>query len=73
MLQAAKDAEKEKVDTREWGEFKFGDLFDLHGIKQAKSQKLIPTVVSSDEKDEQPYDLPATSGWVFFFFVQAAA
>ena len=27
MLQAAKDAEKEKVDTREWGEFRVGELF----------------------------------------------
>lgn len=28
MLQAAKDAEKKKVDTREWGEFRVGELFD---------------------------------------------
>lgn len=55
MLQAAKDAEKKKVDTREWGEFKFGDLFDLHGIKQAKSQKLIPTVELSDGIPCVPY------------------
>ena len=27
MLQAAKDAEKKKVDTREWGEFRVGELF----------------------------------------------
>ena len=55
MLQAAKDAEKKKVDTREWGEFKFCDLFDLHGIKQAKSQKLIPTVELSDGIPCVPY------------------
>lgn len=55
MLQTAKDAEKKKVDTREWGEFKFGDLFDLHGIKQAKSQKLIPTVELSDGIPCVPY------------------
>lgn len=55
MLQAAKDVEKKKVDTREWGEFKFGDLFDLHGIKQAKSQKLIPTVELSDGIPCVPY------------------
>lgn len=55
LLQAAKDAEKKKVDTREWGEFKFGDLFDLHGIKQAKSQKLIPTVELSDGIPCVPY------------------
>ncbi len=28
MLQAAKDAEKKKVDTREWREFRVGELFD---------------------------------------------
>lgn len=55
LLQAAKDAEKKKVNTREWGEFKFGDLFDLHGIKQAKSQKLIPTVELSDGIPCVPY------------------
>lgn len=55
LLQTAKDAEKKKVDTREWGEFKFGNLFDLHGIKQAKSQKLIPTVELSDGIPCVPY------------------
>lgn len=29
LLQAAKDAEKKKVDTREWGEFRVGKLFDI--------------------------------------------
>ena len=29
LLQAAKDAEKKKVDTREWGEFRVGELFAL--------------------------------------------
>lgn len=27
LLQAAKDAEKKKLDTREWGEFRVGELF----------------------------------------------
>jgi hypothetical protein len=27
----------------EWGEFKLGDLFEFEAIKQAKSQKDIPT------------------------------
>lgn len=27
LMQAAKDAEKKKVDTREWGEFRVGELF----------------------------------------------
>lgn len=29
MLQAAKDAEKKKVDTREWGSFALGTLFNI--------------------------------------------
>ena len=29
LLQAAKDAEKKKVDTREWREFRVGALFDI--------------------------------------------
>lgn len=29
LLQAAKDAEKKKVDTKEWGEFRVGELFDI--------------------------------------------
>lgn len=29
LLHAAKDAEKKKVDTKEWGEFRVGELFDI--------------------------------------------
>lgn len=29
LLQAAKNAEKKKVDTREWGEFRVGELFEV--------------------------------------------
>lgn len=29
LLQTAKDAEKKKVDTREWGEFRVGELFEV--------------------------------------------
>ena len=29
MLQTAKDAEKKNVDTREWGEFRVGELFEV--------------------------------------------
>lgn len=36
LLQAAKDAEKKKVDTREWEEFRVGDLFDIHPTKAYK-------------------------------------
>ena len=32
------------IDTKTWKEFKVGDLFELTGVKQAKSQKLIPTI-----------------------------
>lgn len=40
MLQAAKDAEKKKVDTREWGEFRVGELFKT----QMKGKKIqVPT------------------------------
>lgn len=36
LLQAAKDVEKKKVDTREWGEFRVGELFDIHPTKAYK-------------------------------------
>lgn len=40
MLQTAKDAEKKKVDTREWGEFRVGELFKT----QMKGKKIqVPT------------------------------
>lgn len=40
LLQAAKDAEKKKVDTREWGEFRVGELFKT----QMKGKKIqVPT------------------------------
>lgn len=40
LLQAAKDAEKKKVDTREWGEFRVGELFKTQ-MKGKKNQ--VPT------------------------------
>ena len=40
LLQAAKDAEKKRVDTREWGEFRVGELFKT----QMKGKKIqVPT------------------------------
>lgn len=36
LLHAAKDAEKKKVDTMEWGEFRVGELFDIHPTKAYK-------------------------------------
>lgn len=41
MLQAAKDAEKKKVDTREWGEFRVGELFDAFLSKDDIQPKAI--------------------------------
>ena len=42
LLQAAKDAEKKKVDTREWGEFRVGELFDAERGKVKNIQPLPP-------------------------------
>ena len=42
MLQAAKDAEKKKVDTKEWGEFRVGELFDAERGKVKNIQPLTP-------------------------------
>ncbi len=42
LLQAAKDAEKKKVDTREWGEFRVGELFDAERGKVKNIQPLTP-------------------------------
>lgn len=36
LLQTAKDAKKKEVDTREWGEFRVGKLFDIHPTKAYK-------------------------------------
>lgn len=36
--------ESRKIDTSKWGEFTLNDLFVFEGIKQAKSQKMVPTL-----------------------------
>ena len=56
LLQTAKDAEKKKVDTREWGKFKIGELFDAFLSKddiQPKSitDGTIPLVSSGKENN----------------------
>ena len=56
MLQAAKDAEKKKVDTREWGEFLVGELFDAALSKDDIQPKVIvegntPLVSSGKENN----------------------
>lgn len=40
LLQAAKNAEKEKVDTREWGEFRVGELFEVKISKSVDKGEL---------------------------------
>lgn len=44
------------IDTKSWAEFKVGDLFELSGVKQAKSQRLIPT-----KQDGIPYVVQSQS------------
>lgn len=56
MLQAAKDAEKKKVDTREWREFRVGELFDAALSKDDIQPKVIvegntPLVSSGKENN----------------------
>lgn len=56
LLQAAKDAEKKKVDTREWGEFRVGELFDAFLSKDDIQPKAIvegntPLVSSGKENN----------------------
>lgn len=56
LLQAAKDAEKKKVDTREWGEFRVGELFDAALSKDDIQPKVIvegntPLVSSGKENN----------------------
>ena len=56
MLQAAKDAEKKKVDTREWGEFRVEELFDAALSKDDIQPKVIvegntPLVSSGKENN----------------------
>lgn len=56
LLQAAKDTEKKKVDTREWGEFRVGELFDAFLSKDDIQPKAIvegntPLVSSGKENN----------------------
>lgn len=56
LLQAAKDAEKKKLDTREWGEFRVGELFDVALSKDDIQPKVIvegntPLVSSGKENN----------------------
>lgn len=56
LLQAAKNAEKKKVDAREWGEFRVGELFDAALSKDDIQPKVIvegntPLVSSGKENN----------------------
>lgn len=56
LLQTAKDAEKKKVDTKEWGEFRVGELFDAFLSKDDIQPKAIvegntPLVSSGKENN----------------------
>lgn len=56
LLQTAKNAEKKKVDTREWGEFRVGELFDAALSKDDIQPKVIvegntPLVSSGKENN----------------------
>lgn len=56
LLQAVKDAEKKKVDTREWREFRVGELFDAALSKDDIQPKVIvegntPLVSSGKENN----------------------
>ena len=42
LLQAAKDAEKKKVDTREWKPFTIGELFDVEKGKRLTKAEMKP-------------------------------
>lgn len=44
-----------RIDITLWGEYLMGDLFELQGIKQAKSQKMIPIVSVDDGLGRVPY------------------
>ncbi|WP_394965258.1 restriction endonuclease subunit S [Candidatus Allofournierella excrementigallinarum] len=44
-----------RIDTSGWKPFCFGDLFELNGVKQAKSQQMIPTVEPDGDIPYVPY------------------
>lgn len=57
MLQAAKDAEKKKVDTREWGEFRVGELFEKLNLRFLPNRAFDKASDISETKSEE-FDLP---------------
>lgn len=57
MLQAAKDAKKKKVDTREWGEFRVGELFEKLNLRFLPNRVFDKASDISEVKSEE-FNLP---------------
>lgn len=57
LLQAAKDAEKKKVDTREWGEFRVEKLFEKINLRFLPNRTFDKASDISETKSEE-FDLP---------------
>lgn len=57
MLQAAKDVEKKKVDTREWGEFRVGELFEKLNLRFLPNRVFDKASDISEVKSEE-FNLP---------------
>lgn len=57
LLQAAKDAEKKKVDTREWGEFRVGELFEKLNLRFLPNRVFDKASDISEVKSEE-FNLP---------------
>lgn len=57
LLQAAKDAEKKKVDTREWGGFRVGELFEKLNLRFLPNRVFDKASDISEVKSEE-FNLP---------------
>lgn len=57
LLQAAKDAEKKKVDTREWREFRVGELFEKLNLRFLPNRVFDKASDISEVKSEE-FNLP---------------
>lgn len=57
LLLAAKDAEKKKVDTREWGEFRVGELFEKLNLRFLPNRVFDKASDISEVKSEE-FNLP---------------
>lgn len=57
LLQAAKNAEKKRVDTREWGEFRVGELFEKLNLRFLPNRVFDKASDISEVKSEE-FNLP---------------